>query len=69
MHEDELRIDPKVGGALSDDVAEIQQFCIGAAVEAVHRRLKQLWREHPVAAVAAAIGLGLIFGTLIGGRR
>lgn len=32
-------------------------------------RLKQQWREHPATVAAAALGVGLILGLLIGGRR
>jgi hypothetical protein len=38
-------------------------------LDEAHRFLKRQWRKHPVAVAAAAVGVGLVLGLMLGGRR
>ena len=38
-------------------------------LDEAHRYLKRQWRERPVAVAATAVGVGLVLGLILGGRR
>jgi hypothetical protein len=38
-------------------------------LDEAHTYLKRQWRERPVAVAATAVGIGLVLGLLLGGRR
>jgi ElaB/YqjD/DUF883 family membrane-anchored ribosome-binding protein len=38
-------------------------------LDEAHRYLKRQWRERPLAVAATAVGIGMILGMLLAGRR
>jgi hypothetical protein len=38
-------------------------------LDEAHRFLKRQWRKNPVAVAATVLGVGLVLGLLLGGRR
>jgi ElaB/YqjD/DUF883 family membrane-anchored ribosome-binding protein len=63
------------GGAASqvrdeaDDMFEAARAEIEGALQDAHVYLKRNWSERPVTLVAAALGVGVLIGLLLGGRR
>ena len=57
--------DNTTGESLSQQARDAAEASLDAAVEFVKRQ----WRENPVGVVAAAAGLGLLVGLLLGRRR
>jgi ElaB/YqjD/DUF883 family membrane-anchored ribosome-binding protein len=55
--------------ARAEEAYEAAHDAIEDGLDDAHRYLKRQWRERPVAVVATAAGVGLLFGLLIGGGR
>ena len=53
----------------AEEVFEHAQAAVEDGLDEAHRYLKRQWRERPVAVAATALGLGVILGMLISGRR
>ena len=53
----------------AEEAYEAAYAAVEDGLDEAHRYLKRQWRERPVAVAAAAAGVGLIVGLLIGGRR
>lgn len=45
------------------------QAAIEDGLDAAHLYLKRQWQERPLAVAGTALGVGLIIGLLLGGRR
>ena len=53
----------------ADEAFERAQAAVEDGLDEAHRYLKRQWRKRPVAVAATALGLGVIIGMLISGRR
>jgi hypothetical protein len=56
-------------GERNEDAYEAAQTAIEDGFDEAHRYLKRQWRERPMAVAAAALGLGIVIGLLLGSRR
>lgn len=53
----------------AQEALERAQGAIEDGLDHAHRTLKREWRQRPLAITAGALGVGLVIGLLIGGRR
>jgi ElaB/YqjD/DUF883 family membrane-anchored ribosome-binding protein len=53
----------------AEEMFEGAHAAVEDGLDEAHRYLKRQWRERPLTVAATAVGVGLIVGLLIGGRR
>ncbi|MFT3726197.1 MAG: hypothetical protein QM759_00015 [Terricaulis sp.] len=53
----------------AEEIFEDAHAAVEDGLDEAHRYLKRQWRDRPIAVAATAVGVGLIVGLLIGGRR
>lgn len=53
----------------AEDAFESARDAAEDGLDEVHAYLKREWQERPVTVAAAALGIGLVIGLLLGGRR
>jgi ElaB/YqjD/DUF883 family membrane-anchored ribosome-binding protein len=53
----------------AEEMFEDAHVAIEDGLDEAHRYLKRQWRERPITVAAAAVGVGLVLGLLLGSRR
>lgn len=53
----------------AEEAYEAAHAAIEDGIDDAHRYLKRQWKERPVAVTASAVGVGVLIGLLLGGRR
>ncbi|MEZ5996534.1 MAG: hypothetical protein R3C25_12375 [Hyphomonadaceae bacterium] len=52
-----------------EDAYEAAHAAIEDGIDDAHRYMKRQWRHRPLAVAATALGVGVVLGLLLGGRR
>lgn len=55
--------------ARAEEAYEAAHAAIEDGLDEAHRYLKRQWRDRPLAVAATAVGVGMILGLLLAGRR
>lgn len=66
---DEARARAEEAMEAAQEALERAQGAIEDGLDQAHRKLKREWRHRPLAVTAAALGVGLVVGLLLGSRR
>ena len=53
----------------AEEAYEAAHAAIEDGLDDAHRYLKRQWKERPLAVAGTALGVGLVIGLLLGGRR
>ncbi len=53
----------------AEEAYEAAHDAVEDGIDTAHRYMKRQWRDRPLAVTASAVGIGVIVGMLLGGRR